>query len=392
MQFSIPKRWWRSLRYVALSIAIASLAILLANPLSPALAREPVQEIRGVWMTTNDTEIFIDRPKLKNAIAQLSRLNFNTLYPVVWNSGYVLYESALAQEMGIQPFVPHGLQGQDTLADTIFLAHREGLLVMPWFEFGFMIPALSEMTLSHPEWLTQRRDGGQTWVGAGGEVSWLNPFHPEVQKFLTDLVLEVMSRYDVDGIQFDDHLSLPNEFGYDPYTVALYKKETQKEPPADPRDPAWVRWRADKITAFVRQLRQAVKAKKADAIFSISPNPYNGAYNLHLQDWLTWVRQDLVDELIVQVYRPDLNSFAAEVSRPEIAETQQKIPTGIGILTGLRNRPMPMQYIQQKVWTARDRGLGVSFFYYETLWDDAPEPVEQRQSSFQALFPRPALR
>ncbi|MGV2389647.1 MAG UNVERIFIED_CONTAM: family 10 glycosylhydrolase [Microcystis novacekii LVE1205-3] len=61
--------------------------------------------------------------------------------------------------------------------------------------------------------------------------------------------------------------------------------------------------------------------------FRFAPNPYEFAYNGHLQDWLGWVRQGLVDELIVQVYRPDLPSFLKQIERPEIQETQQTIPT-----------------------------------------------------------------
>jgi uncharacterized lipoprotein YddW (UPF0748 family) len=51
-----------------------------------------------------------------------------------------------------------------------------------------------------------------------------------------------------------------------------------------------------------------------------------------------------------------------------------------------------MQLIQAKVRAARDRGLGVTFFYYESLWDDAPEPIAERQSNFQSLFNFPASR
>lgn len=363
-----------------------------ANTVPTAITQQPAQEIRGVWMTNNDTNILRDHPKLQDAVSQLAQLNFNTIYPVVWNSGYVQYESAVAQREGIQPFVPKGLQGQDILADLIAQAHRQGLLVIPWFEFGFMAPPISELTSNHPNWVTQRRDGSQTWVGAAGEVVWLNPFHPEVQKFITDLVLEVVTQYNVDGIQFDDHTSLPNEFGYDRYTLALYQEETKKNAPANPQDPAWVRWRADKITAFMTQLNQAVKQRKPNVIFSVSPNPYVTAYNTYLQDWVAWVQQDIVDELIVQVYRPDLQSFVGQLARPEIQEALQKIPTGVGILTGLRNRPVPMQRIQDKVRAARDRNLGVSFFYYESLWNDAPEPLQERKSNFQALFHFPASR
>lgn len=424
----IPKGWWRlplgwcqrrSLKYFSLLFLASFITVLLVgNPISviaqtvmpesilqtvepepiPAViepepvVRQPFQEIRGVWMTENDNDILSDRSKLQDAVSQLARLNFNTIYPVVWNSGYVLYPSAVAQRTGIQPFVRQGLQGQDIIADLVAQAHRQGLLVIPWFEFGFMAPPTSELALNHPNWFTQRRDGSQTWTEVAGEVMWLNPFLPEVQQFITNLVLEVVSQYDVDGIQFDDHTSLPTEFGYDSYTLALYKKETKKDAPANPQDPAWMRWRANKITAFVTQLNKAVKQRKPNAIFSVSPNPYITAYNAYLQDWVAWVRQNIVDELIVQVYGSGLQSFLEQIARPEIQEARQKIPTGVGILTGLRNNPVPMQRIQDKVYAARDRGLGVAFFFYESLWDHAPEPITQRQSAFQSLFNSPAFR
>lgn len=382
----ISRGWWRSLKYLTILFLASLIAILLSGNATTAIAQQTFPEIRGVWITNNDTDMLRDSTKLQDAVSQLARLNFNTIYPVVWNSGYVLYPSPVAKREGIQPFVHKGLQGQDIIADVVAQGHRQGLLVIPWFEFGFMAPPTSELALNHPDWITQKRDGSQTWIGAAGEVVWLNPFHPKVQQFITDLVLEVVTQYDVDGIQFDDHTSLPSEFGYDSYTVALYKQETKQDPPANPRDPAWMRWRADKITAFMTQLNAAVKQRKPKAIFSVAPNSFISAYNGYLQDWLGWVRLDIVDELIVQVYRPDLQSFLAQIRTPEIQEAQQTVPTGIGILTGLKNRPVPMQLIQAKVQAARDRGLGVSFFFYQSLWDSAPEPMAERQSNFQALF------
>jgi uncharacterized lipoprotein YddW (UPF0748 family) len=349
-------------------------------------------EIRGVWLTTNDTDILSDRPKLQGALQELRRLNFNTIYPVAWNSGYAMYPSAVAQREGIPPFHLKSQRGIDPLADLIAQAHRQGLLVIPWFEFGFMVPPLSELTLRHPNWFTQRQDGSQESTNVAGQVVWLNPFHPEVQQFITSLVVEMVARYDVDGVQFDDHTSLPNDFGYDPYTVALYKQETNKNPHPDPQNPDWVRWRANKLTEFMARLNQAVKAQKPRAIFSVSPTSYDFAYKAQLQDWLTWVRLNIVDELVVQVYQLDLRTFVEKIGRAEMLETQQRIPTGVGVLTGLRQRRVPIQLIQAKVKAARDRGLGVSFFYYESLWDLAPEPLERRQAAFQAFFPTPASR
>ncbi|MEH2416324.1 glycoside hydrolase family 10 protein [Nostoc sp.] len=382
-------------------ILISFVTVLLVDSFTPAIteggrfsaiAQIPRQEIRGVWMTNNDFDTLKSRAKVEDAVSQLQRMNFNTIYPVVWNSGYVMYPSALAQRAGIQPFVYKGSDGHDILADLINQAHRKGLLVIPWFEFGFMAPPTSELALNYPDWFTQKRDGSQTSISAGGEVMWLNPFHPQVQQFITNLVLETVTQYDADGIQFDDHMSLPYEFGYDKYTVALYTQETNNAPPTNPQDAAWVQWRADKITAFMVQLNQAVKQRKPQAIFSVSPNYYDLAYKFHLQDWLSWMRLNIVDELIVQIYRPNLQSFVANISRPEIQEAQQIIPTGIGIMAGLRNNPVSMQQIKSQVRAVQERGLGVTFFYYESLWNDALEPLNERQAGFESLFPSPALR
>ncbi len=381
------------LKQLFLPLFLISLFIVFwGNSLTPVNAQVPRQEIRGVWMTNNDLNVLKDRTKVQEAVTKLRQLNFNTIYPVVWNSGYVMYPSKVAKRLEIQPFVFQGSDGHDILEDLIDKAHDQNLLVIPWFEFGFMTPPTSELGMNKPEWFTCKQDGTETSVSAAGEVKWLNPFHPEVQQFISDLLVELTNKYELDGIQFDDHTSLPYEFGYDKYTVALYKKETQKNPPRDPQDPEWINWRANKITEFMVRLNQTVKQIKPKLIFSVSPNYYNFSYKFQLQDWLNWVRLNIVDELIVQVYRDNLDSFTAKLSRPEMEEVKQIIPTGIGIMAGLRTKPVSMRQIQTQVRAAQQRDLGVAFFYYESLWNFAPEPLQERLSGFQNLFPYPALR
>ncbi len=381
-------RWQRLSRFVLL--IVVSAGFLSQVPIKPV--QSAFTEIRGVWITNNDTVHFMDQGRTEAAVNTLADLNFNTLYPVVWNSGYVLYESAIAKREGIQPFSPRGDQDQDVLADIITQAHRRNLLVMPWFEFGFMAPPTSELVKRHPTWLTQRQDGSKTSISGAGEVVWFNPFRPEVQRFMTELVMEVVSQYDIDGVQFDDHTALPNEFGYDPYTIALYRRETNKPPPKNPKDSNWIRWRANKITAFMAQLNKTIKAAKPDVWVSLSPATYRLAYNTYLQDWLDWIRKDIVDEVVVQVYRTNLPSFTEPIQRPEFLEAKKQIPTAVGILTGLPTKQVAMPLVQQKVRAARSQGLGTAFFYFKTLWDVAPEDKTARMQAFQSLFPSPAFR
>ncbi len=354
----------------------------------PSPVQPPVQrtELRGVWLTANDMPVLRDRSRMQVTVNQLADLKFNRLYVVVWNGGMAYYPSRVSEQRQLQDFTFTGLQGQDILAELIAAGRRRGLMVVPWFEFGFMAPPDSPLAKNHRDWLTNRRDGGLTSISAAGEVVWLNPFRPEVQQLITDLVLEVVSQYDADGIQFDDHMSLPREFGYDPYTVTLYRKETGREPPADAEDGVWVKWRADRLTAFMERLAAAVRRTRPGTILSISPNYYAFAYKMQLQDWRAWVQRGIADEVLIQIYRSDLESYLPQLSRPEVQETQRRIPTAIAVMSGLRNRPNPMALIRQKVQANRELGLGVAFFYLESLWSLGPEPSAERIATLAELF------
>ena len=360
------------------------LPLLAAFLLQPAQAAQ--QELRGVWLTANDMPVLRDRERMQATVDRLAALRFNRLYVVVWNGGMAYYPSDLSEGRGYQSFSYRGLQGQDVIGEVIAAGRQRGLTVLPWLEFGFMAPPDSELARRHRSWLTQKRDGGLTSISAAGEVVWLNPFRPEVQQLITELVLEVVNRYGAEGIQFDDHMSLPREFGYDPFTVALYRRDTGREPPANAEDPAWVKWRADRLTAFMQELSQAVRQARPGAIISISPNYYDFAYKLQLQDWRSWVQKGIADELLIQIYRPDLASYLPELSRPEVQETKQRIPTAIAVLSGQRNRPTPMALIRQKVEANRAQDLGIAFFYLESLWSLGPEPAEERIAALATLL------
>jgi uncharacterized lipoprotein YddW (UPF0748 family) len=364
-------------------------------------------ELRGVWLTNIDSDVLFSTQSVTNAIQRLAQLNFNTVYPTVWNWGYTLYPSKVAERVtgravrlvtpldaSLKPDL--GTQGRDMLKEMIQQGHQKGMRVIPWFEFGLMAPADSELAKRHPDWLTNRRDGSKIKKDDPNnpihDRVLLNPFKPEVQQFIKDLVVEVVSNYDVDGIQLDDHFGLPSDFGYDDFTVQLYKKEHQgKTPPSDPQDAEWVRWRANKITDFLSQLFRAIKDRKQNVIVSVSPNPQRDSYKFFLADWANWERRGLVEELIVQIYRDNFNTFISELEQPEVKAARSHIPVGIGILSGLKNKLVPLSQIQQQVDAVRSRGFaGVSFFFYETLWNSTAEPSAQRQSAFQGLFPMPA--
>jgi uncharacterized lipoprotein YddW (UPF0748 family) len=407
----LNRKFWFGL-FIAIGLILALSIPTISQ--SQSIPSKSNREIRGVWITNVDSDVLFTRDRLATAIKDLRQLNFNTIYPVVWNWGYTTYPSKVAKRIVGSSFMPkksagilinrqlgrsEGLEGRDVLKEAVTQGHKQGLAVIPWFEFGFMLPGTSDPAGSdfaklHPDWLTQKQDGGTLWKEGKDPRVWLNPFKPEVKKFIIDLVVEVVRKYDVDGIQFDDHFGLPSEFGYDKFTVDLYKREHQGQiPPKDPKNEEWINWRADKITVLMRDLFVAIKAVKPKAIVSISPNPQTFAKSFFLQDWAKWERQGLVEELLIQVYRDKLDTFVGELQKPEVKLASLHIPVGIGILTGVKPKPVPMKQIQAQIAAVRKQGLaGVSFFFYETLWKLTNEPATARKEGFRQVFAQSVAR
>lgn len=429
----------------------------------------PLAETRGVWLTNIDSQVLFSTEALSSAVDQLAALNFNTLYPAVWNWGYTLYPSRNAErELGVSQHLYADLRApqrgavegaRDMMLEAVEMGHAKGMAVIPWFEFGFMAPEPYDLYRRHPDWFTQKRveppaptepqarakqsanagvskmraltpteevsrqkmqaldqgvaqtkqdspeDNGLTpevladpgiWL-EGGRLPrrWLSPFHPQARRFLLQLIDELVSNYEVDGFQFDDHLGLPVEFGYDPYTINLYKAEHNgQEPPANFQDPEWMAWRANKISDFLADVYQMVKSRRPNAVISISPNPHPFAYANYLQDWPTWVNRSIVDELIVQIYRSDQNRFIWEMNKPYMQAALRKIPTSVGILSGLRAAPVSIGHIGDQIKAVRDRRLsGMSFFFYESLWiPPTSERREDRVTGLQQAFASAANR
>ena len=360
------------------------------SPINPIIRPTNNSELRGIWLTNVDSDVLFSTQRIQQAIQRLKRLKFNTLYPTVWNGGYTLYKSQVAEKaFGVAIDPNPDLQNRDMLEEVIQLGHEQNFTVIPWFEYGLMTEEGSELARKHPEWISQRKDGSQVFIhGENNQhrLVWMTPAHPEVQKFLTDLIVEVVKKYDLDGIQLDDHFGMPSELGYDDYTIALYKKEHfGRLPSEDFKNPEWMAWRARKLGNLMQKISKAVRAVKPNCLISLSPNPKDFSYRKYLQDWYNWVYLGLLDEIVVQVYRDNIEDYTRELSQPEWQEVRQKVPVAIGILTGLRIQNVDMRQIKGQVRIARELTFdGFSFFFYETLGN--------RDASFESLFFTPATR
>ena len=132
---------------------------------------------------------------------------------------------------------------------------------------------------------------------------------------------------------------------------------------------------------------------RQSALLSVSPNPYPFSYAKYLQDWPAWESAGILDEIIVQIYRDDLDRFVWELNKPATVQSSQSTPTSIGLLSGLRGRPTDVDLLTQQLEAVRDRDYaGVSYFFYQSLWVPGNETAEERDNQFRASFSKAAQR
>ncbi len=170
------------------------------------------REFRGAWIATVANIDWPSKPGLPVAqqkaelislLDRAAQLHFNAVLFQVRSVADAMYASPL------EPWSEYltGVQGKmpqpfyDPLALAITEAHKRGLELHAWFNpfraahpEAKSPPALNHVIQTHPELI--RHYGSQTW---------LDPGEPESQTRALDAVLDVVKRYDVDGIVFDDY-------------------------------------------------------------------------------------------------------------------------------------------------------------------------------------------
>jgi len=360
---------------------IVSLLVHVA-PLT-AQQTEYAEEIRGVWVTNVASPMLYNKDSIADAMDYLAANGINVIFPVVWNKAETQYRSELMLDrFGVEIEGVFASQGRDPLAELIVEAHRNGMEVIPWFEYGFAATFGDQtggrLIQANPQWAA-RNSSGQFFSKNG--FYWMNGLHPEVQELLMSLIHEVIDNYDIDGIQGDDRLpAMPSEAGYDAFTVELYKSEHDgASPPDGYLNNDWLLWRADKLTNFLGRLYRSVKEKDENLIVSMSPSHYNFSLREYLQDTPRWLDSSYVDMVHPQLYPAQRTAEQylqrlKETVGPEPGSTggyirpehRHKLAPGMLIRAG--NEVVSPATVRQMVAFNRDYGInGEVYFFYEGM-------------------------
>jgi len=175
-----PRTFGAKGRFLAIGLA-AAIGLATSSP-----AAEP--QLRGIWMHAN----FIRTPAEADAcVERLERANFNAAFLLVWYwGGQAAFRTPHCPMLeGVEP-------GYDPLGYLVKECRRRGIEVHAWFVNGaYGHPEPLHLLDRHPDWLV---DGsGQS------DRLWYDLGKPEVRAFQSDLMIEALTRYDLDGVHFD---------------------------------------------------------------------------------------------------------------------------------------------------------------------------------------------
>ncbi len=354
-----------------------------------------MQEIRGVWLTTTANDAIASPDDTARTMQRLRQIGFNTVYVETWKNGYTQYPSQVLKEtigldrrpalMPADPSDPpdrYASQGRDLLQETLIQAHRNGLIYIAWFEYGFMAAykdTHNHLRNQYPHWMTTTRDG--ELVSDQNPFVWMNPLRPECRKLLLGIVLEAVDKYDLDGVQLDDRIAWPVSMGYDPYTRQVYAMEHNGAPPPDDEhDKAWVLWRAKKVSEFAELFYTELKKKRPNLIVSISPAVYPWSLDHYACDWPEWSKRGWMDEYVPQNYRYDYISFKNtwDEQVQAMPNMLDKLIAGVLVNNGEKFNPWPD--IEKELDYVRQTGSAGHVIWF------SPGVLEQYPDKFNAYY------
>jgi uncharacterized lipoprotein YddW (UPF0748 family) len=320
------------LLFYCASIAAASASSATWSP-SATKPPAPAREFRGAWIASvgnidwpsrRDLTTEQQKSELIRIFELAERLHLNALLLQVRPSCDALYQSSLEPwseyltgQMGKapQPFY-------DPLHFAVQEARKRGIELHAWFN-PFRAGHLTRKSGASATHITRARPH---LVRHYGNELWLDPGDKAVHDHSLAVMLDVVRRYDVDGIVVDDY--------FYPYPV----KDTAGKAVPFPDGPTWRTysngggrltledWRRENVNVFVQQLYSRVKAEKAWVKVGVSPfgiwrpgHPPSvkglDAYAVLYADSVKWLRQGWLDYVAPQLY---WNIDAPEQSFPEL--------------------------------------------------------------------------
>ncbi|NUT42078.1 MAG: family 10 glycosylhydrolase [Thermoactinospora sp.] len=296
-----------------LALAAAATAVPLPAFAESVAVPPPLHQMRGMWIASvlninwpSKPGLTVEQQKAEYIawldVAQSRKLNsiFLQIRPTAdafWPSTYEPWSQYLTGTQGQDP-------GYDPLGFAVEETHKRGLLLHAWFN-PYRVSMQADPAKLHPEHPGRKNP---TWILPFGGKLYYNPGMPEVRKFCQDAMLDAITRYDLDGLHFDDYFYPTNTTAFDDSAAfAQYGAGF----------PDLASWRRNNVDLMVSEMQQRVLEVKPEIAWGISPSGIwrnkgtdplgsetNGGQsydNLHA-DTRGWVKKGWLDYIAPQLY------------------------------------------------------------------------------------------
>ena len=375
---------------------LITLTILLLT--TAQTAAQPKHEIRTTWLTTlggmdwprnkatSAEGIRRQQQELCDILDRLKEVNFNTVMmqtrlrgDLINPSAIETFPEALTGKTGKDP-------GYDPLAFAIEECHKRGMELHAWI---VTIPAGNNRQvklLGKHSVVKKHRQICKQHDGAW----FLDPGHPQTADYLSSIVREIVTRYDVDGIHFD-YIRYPENARRFPDRDTHRKYGKGKD---------LKQWRRENITNIARRLYTEIKQVKPWVKVSSSPvgkfkdtSRYSSlgwnAYETVHQDAQNWLKEGIHDALFPMMYFKDNHFYPFVLDWKENDNGRWVVP-GLGIyFLSPKEKDWPLDEMSRQLHFTRQSGLaGHAFFRNKFLLDNVKGILDEIQHEF---YSTPAL-
>jgi uncharacterized lipoprotein YddW (UPF0748 family) len=285
--------------------------------LHASLFSQQQYEFRAAWIATVDN---IDWPSRGNYNPELQRAEYIRLLDLHQKNGMnavIVQVRPATDAFYPSPFEPWsewltGKQGRapkpfyDPLMFMITEAHKRGMEFHAWcnpyrakYNIRSSSIAPNHITRKHPSWFLTY-----------GDKKYFDPGHPEAQRYVVNVVRDIVKRYPVDGIHFDDYFYPYKIKGKDFPDAASFRKHGRGMSLED--------WRRSNVDTVIVRLAQAIREEKPFCKFGISPfgvwrnkkDDPDGSettagvtnYDDLYADILLWLKSGWIDYVAPQLY------------------------------------------------------------------------------------------
>ena len=260
-------------------------------------------EQKGIWisyleyssaMMNKSAKAF--RSTIGEYFDNVKALSFNTVYVQVRAFGDAYYRSELFPTGDRYNGTIGAKLSYDPLEIMVEEAHSRNLSVHAWINPMRLMTDSQLKSLSDSytikKWYNDSDKCGKYIVKSDGRW-YLNPAYPEAEKLISDGISEIVSGYDVDGIQIDDY--------FYPTTAASFDSAAYK---ASGTSKSLSSWRTDNINDMVKRMNKTVHSANPSVLFGISPQgSVDNNYDTLYADVKTWCSSSgYCDYILPQVY------------------------------------------------------------------------------------------